>query len=306
VSDNNDNYTDDYSNQHGYGYRRGFVLGLTLAETALLLIFIILMLLVIGFDRRDRSLALLQQFQQVISAHIPSGQDPIEYIQSQLTLIQQLRDAVQQYDQEWDEDFIQLVRAVASAGNNTDVAALTKALEDKLAQLEKLLEFAKNIDGANGAKELIERIADLEVDNQNQRGQLAELRNRLGKVGLSNYLPSCWSTPEGRTEYIMDVALVSDGIRVRETIPEYRLVERSSLPLPQMDPAQVYTQSDFQIATKGLYDWSIANECRFYIFVYDGTAAHEKELYKELLRTAEGHFYKNFNVPALADATIPF
>jgi hypothetical protein len=306
VRDTNHNSSDNYSNQQGYGYRRGFVLGLTLAETALLLIFIILMLLVIGFDRRDKALALLQQLQLVITTQVPAGQEPIQYVKSQLELVKQLHEAALQSGQEWDEDFIQLVRAVASSGKNADIAGLTKALEEKLAQLEQILKLAGDIKNPEHVKDLIEKMAELESTNQNQRGQLAELRTRLGKLGLGNQFPSCWSTSEGGTEYIMDVGLISEGIRVRETIPERRIEERSRLPLPPVDTTQIYTQNEFLTLTKDLYDWSIVNECRFYVFVYDGTADHEKQLYKNQLKTVEGHFYKNFNVPDLTDAAIPF
>jgi hypothetical protein len=37
---------------------------------------------------------------------------------------------------------------------------------------------------------------------------------------------------------------------------------------------------------------------RFHVYVWDGTAAAEKERYKELLRTVEGHFYKQTSVPS--------
>lgn len=45
-----------------------------------------------------------------------------------------------------------------------------------------------------------------------------------------------------------------------------------------------------------LYDSSLVANCRFFVTVYDATGPAEKDLYKSLLRTVEGHFYKRLSL----------
>ena len=66
------------------------------------------------------------------------------------------------------------------------------------------------------------------------------------------------------------------------------------------DPAVTLSEEQFRARTRGLYDYGrrAENQCVFHVFVWDGTAASEKERYKDLLRTVEGHFYKQTAVPS--------
>ena len=48
----------------------------------------------------------------------------------------------------------------------------------------------------------------------------------------------------------------------------------------------------FLDGTRVLYRWSVERECRFYVNIYDATAAAEKAIYKERLDVVERHFYK--------------
>jgi hypothetical protein len=281
-----------YAGVQGYGYRRGFVLGLTLAEAALLLIFVILMLLVVGFERRDRKIQELSALESVLEDNVPPGSTPSEYLGAKLQQLASLQQIAEASGHEWDEDFLELVKAVASTKDESVLVDAAKALRQKEMQLQKVAEQISRIQGAEGVRELALKMGDQEATIQNQRGQLVDLRGRLARAGVMGVLPSCWTTPEGKIDYLLDVVLDSRGIRVRESFPKSRAAERARLPLQPMSSTRIYSQGEFRIATRALFDWSVANECRFYVTVFDGTRPYEKNLYKQLMETVEGHFYK--------------
>jgi hypothetical protein len=71
--------------------------------------------------------------------------------------------------------------------------------------------------------------------------------------------------------------------------------------MPSFDPNEAVSDQEFLSRTQGLYQHSLADKCRFFVVIYDGTEAHEKLIYKNRLRTVEGHFYKR-----LSNAVPPF
>lgn len=279
----------------GFGYRRGFVLGLTLAEAALLLVFVIMLLMIAGFERRDRTIAALESLRAAAANAAPAGVEPISYAAGQLEKMAALRSAAESTGHVWDEDFIELVKAVASTTNAAELVDVRKALQEKEARLEHMMAAFGELEDGASLTDLLERVADSESMVSNQRGQIAALRDQLSRDGLGGVLPSCWTTPEGRIDYLFDVVLTSGGIRLRESFPATRQAERDRLPLGSVSSGRVYSQSEFQALTRAVFDWSVARECRFYVTVFDGTQGHEKERYKSLLTTVEGHFYKRLS-----------
>jgi hypothetical protein len=111
-------------------------------------------------------------------------------------------------------------------------------------------------------------------------------------VGLGKGERPCWVKPDGSIEYLYDVVLGSDGIRMREYRHEGRVHERSLLPMPKVSPDEVLSIGEFLRRTEPLFRYSEAANCRYFVVVYDDTGPTEKERYKELLRAVEGHFYK--------------
>lgn len=279
----------------GYGYRRGFVLGLTLAEAALLLVFVILLLMISGFERRDELIASLESLRAAAIESAPSGSNAFAYAADQLVLLREARRVVENAGHDWDEDFIELVKAVAESLDGLDLVDVRRAMEEKEARLDRMLSALDSPDGKEPVKDLLERLADSESMLRNQRGQIAALRDQLQRDGLGGVLPSCWTTPEGRIDYLFDIVLASEGIRVRESFPASRRSERERLPLDSVVTGRVYSQPEFQALTRPLFEWSVARECRFYVTVFDATKGHEKERYKSLLTTVEGHFYKRLS-----------
>lgn len=113
------------------------------------------------------------------------------------------------------------------------------------------------------------------------------------RAGLSNELPPCWLNAEtSQAEYIFDVALGSDGIEVFSNPPEHRKAEMEALPLDRVSYQKPVDTSTFRSMLRPLYDWSQEKKCRFFVRAFDQTKPHEKDLFKSLLLTTEGYFYK--------------
>lgn len=284
-----------YASEQGESYRRGFVMGLTLAEAALLLIFVILLLLVIGFERRNEQIVRLATASLLIknqSQPEESASQTAERISSELSQFAEMRDAAKSSGAEIDDDFLELVRIVAQASEDLDDGSLVQKLTEERDRLERAAAAAEGITSPEALEATLTRMAELEDLTKNQAGQVLELRDRLKRTGLGGDLPSCWTTPEGKPAYILEVVLESGGVRVSDAISESRAEERSRLPIGGFSPENVLSEVGFLESTRALFDWSVKNECRFYVDVFDATASHEKSLYKSRMRAVEGHFYK--------------
>jgi hypothetical protein len=62
------------------------------------------------------------------------------------------------------------------------------------------------------------------------------------------------------------------------------------------DPGEVLSERLFLDRTQPLFESSLAENCRFFVTVFDATGPAEKNRYKSLLRTVEGHFYKRLSL----------
>jgi hypothetical protein len=65
--------------------------------------------------------------------------------------------------------------------------------------------------------------------------------------------------------------------------------------MPRIDPSEILIPPEFLRRTRPLFNHSLAANCRFFVVIYDGTGPTEKELFKQLLLTVEGHFYKRLD-----------
>lgn len=284
-----------YATERAAGYRRGFVLGLTLAESALLLIFVILLLLLIGFERRNSEIRRLASAADLILKNALPSESPNQTavrIGVDLSQFAEIKEAAAASGAELSDDFLELVKIVARDYESIGDASLAEKLKEERARLARATEIAERIYDSESLEATLKRMAELEDLTKNQGGQVLELRDRLARTGLGGDLPSCWTTSEGKPGYILEIVLESGGIRASDAISEGRAAERERLPIGRFNPAEVLSESEFLAATRPLFDWSVANECRFYVDVFDATAAHEKALYKSRMRAVEGHFYK--------------
>jgi hypothetical protein len=132
---------------------------------------------------------------------------------------------------------------------------------------------------------------------ESTRAQLQEcLMTKLGN-GLEH--PACWANPQGKPEYIFDVALQSSSITVHDNAIPHRADDQARLPLAGLRFDEELTNAEFLTATRPLFLESERQQCRFFVQIFDRTAADEKATYKRQLRTVGQHFYyyEEMNLP---------
>ncbi len=300
-------------------YRRGVVLGLTLAELGILLVFVLLLL--VGFEAfRGRPAA-----NEVV---LPASE--AEGLRNAASRLRELHTRLPgRAELPLTDDFVRLVLAAADElRSSADTAAAASALREASAELQDVrTALSAQLAGISGAPELQARMetlattaarrareleaAQAALDTTQTRlqqrqeqlalrtGQLSQLQRQLADAGSGRVYPSCWVTADGDIDYVYNVELTSGGLRV---YPRPRSGSADDdLRLPDLDAGATLSAAAFLRATGPLYEWSRANDCRFFVIVHDGTADHEKERFKQLLATVESHFYK-----LLSDAPAPF
>lgn len=138
-----------------------------------------------------------------------------------------------------------------------------------------------------------DKLAAIEADRDKFRSQL----NNIMKSGNGLTYPSCWRTPEDKTEYMFDIKIRDDGLVVadatqsRNDDPAWKMVQ-------PFERGAVIGETIFDRATDKLFAWSVQEKCRFYVIIRDDTGPNSKQRYKQLRTLVEGHFY-----PLLLPAT---
>ena len=342
----------------GASYRKGLVLGLTMAEIMVLIVFILLLALAGIFSK-------IQEREKLMEREVYNSEEKVQYLTDLLEKYEQISNGKSVQDLARELVLAQRQLSVANAKNteleaknetsealindlktlaeemNFDPSpeAIIQALNElktfkqvtaslgesgsfneiqrALKQLTEFRELANNagIDptpqsvgraledaerikkglegfGEKPIEEVIQEIKNVQMDNNNIKGQMANLKRKLDSVGKGTEMPSCWAKEDGTVEYIYDVALTSDGMKVRESDISNREEERKNLPVSQISLNQGMDSREFLTSTRPLFEWSKEKECRFFVRVYDLTKLDEKAIYKNRLRDVESHFYK--------------
>ncbi len=189
------------------------------------------------------------------------------------------------------EEIVTLIKGIKEGSSPTGQAILQSYLEAK----ERIQKIKNEMEEAGTSKDVTNRLESQSFKIANQEGQLKYLETKLNQTGLGPGMRPCWVNTDGTIDYIFDIVLTDAGIKIREHINPSRDRERSYLPMPTINPAEVLLPIDFRQRTYPLYEKSLQMECRFYVIIYDGTGPAEKETYKYLLKTVEDHFYKRLD-----------
>lgn len=146
-------------------------------------------------------------------------------------------------------------------------------------------------------KELEPEIEKLKAENEQLKKELAQLKQKAqvmtqpGHNGVD--YDSCFKNSAGKTEYIFNVTLTDSGIIVHKNdLPDQRDKE-AALPLNQITFDRELSDTAFIDQTRGIFEYSEQQNCRFVVTVLDQTGPDEKETYKERLRTVTGPFYQH-------------
>jgi len=269
-------------------YRKGLVLGLTMGELGILIIFVLLLLIALQELRRQSEQQAIQQ-----QVHVDPGR--FTQLKDAESELQELAKAMSLKARKPDDDFKKLIRVLAETAATPEGQKNLTEAQQSLAQMKEATRNAEKLvakAGEPGAKGVARELEAQSFRLANQEGQLKRYEDQLREVGKGKGERPCWVQPDGKIDYLYDVVLTSDGIRMREYRYPSREVERALLPMPVVEPQEVLTEYEFLRRTAPLYNYSENANCRFFVVIYDDTADFEKPLYKHLLRTVESHFYK--------------
>lgn len=314
--------TGDIARQQS-SYRRGLVLGLTVAESMLLILFALLLALGWVLVKRDREAKALQdqiaalQHREVelqakvdvlaaVAQHRPLDEFFKELVQAReaqaRVKLQEERLVERERAVEKMQQLLQAVDGQPDAQKRLrDLAAEGARLEEEIAKVSKTAGAQDNYDlvpegvalaqAAKAAGRTPEEARAMLMDAGRSareaatlKGQVLRLRNELRSVGKGGDYPPCWITEQGEIQYLFDIALNGDGsLAVKDVTPPERLVDRRELPIPADLFNGPVSRSAFLSKTEHLYALENAKGCRFYVIARDRTGPTQKDLFKTLL-----------------------
>lgn len=289
------------------GYRRGLVLGLTLAETLLLVLFILL--LVYAALGQEREKKMKEQEAQIagLSLRIDSGLDRLSKEltaagiadPAELSLrLRRLTDEVARNGQMQKDlaTYARLVPSVSEAKQIADAFDVQRSSESPLQVLDRHLSRTSTpvAEIERAPATLAEALAAIE----RMKGQLDYYERQQASAGNGLSYPPCWQHG-GRIVYIYDALLLDDGLKLSVTDDRAGL-DMAGLAANGVEPplGQTISRQTFLARTKGLHAWSVSQGCRFYARIIDGTSAGNKSGYIQARRAVEDRFY-----PFVAAAT---
>lgn len=280
-------------------YRRGLVLGLTMAEIAVLIIFCLLLACAFLMSEKEQKILVLTnennelaQVKQMVQRIRERGADP----------------------EKFDELFQELKRVQEQAAKSDAIQAELDKLKDDTKELVQNAQYAKEIKeslkdtdfhekppqavaealkaSGDAAKAAMDKKA-AEIEAERLKGQLANIQQKLERLGKGTEMPACWADPKtGKVEYIFRIDLTSTGLIIHDLKLPHRAEEQALLPLGMISFDQELSRGQFSAQTEPLAQWSKNHGCRFFVIARDRTQADEKDVYKTMLRTLEDHFYK--------------
>jgi hypothetical protein len=301
--------------------RRGLVLGLTLAEVLLLILFLLMLALGSRLEYwRTEAEQRQQSYNELVATHdslrtiqaelVKNGAVDIKSVQelvTRLSRVQELERSLTESKQEYSSLSSQVV-VLKSLG--ADVAktlqAVSAALErakqidpnDPPALLKRALDILDRLGPAtqpDQVKPLSQMMADSQVKQQLAMTETErdKLRQQLDGLRVGNGLtyPPCWPASKGKTEYMFDVVAKDDGIIVRDAFLETKKSDPAWKYVESFPRNVVISEKRFNEATSKILPYSNQNNCRFYIRLYDGTARENKAQYIHLRAAVAANFY---------------
>ena len=320
----------DHISEDDVSYRRGLVLGLTMAEVMILVLFCLLL----------TALYLLKSKEDKIKAL--TGKNGSEVYLVSRPILREVRQqfANVQTQQDLDDAFQKLLLAndavaqiTTSSDNNTlpfpssdspkkrinDLVQVTNTAKDIVGSsgrpTNSIVDIQNGLDGAIKDHKILDRWHQLhgsgapsaktaiagelcadQYSTEKQRDEcVRKIVDLAGGKGLE--LASCWwdkTVAPWKTKDIFDVAITENGFIIRSLDPateEYRQ-QKQKLPLQDLELNTELTEVKFLSQTAALLAWSNANKCRFFVRLYDQTGPQAKMLYQARVDAVEKRFYK--------------
>jgi len=296
-------------------FRRGVVLGLTMAEALLLLI------LGVRLKTQNTHIAELEKQRDAAQSTLVALQPALDKLaksqkfditKDYIRVQQQLADAnARLKDAELSVDLVQ--QAAAATPDMTPEEA-TRALLNEAAIGRQALDAAHRfapdmppeaavqalVDAAtignafaksNGsAPDLLAAAGACKADLQSCTNQRTFLNQRLTAKTGGFDLPPCWVDNKGKIQYIFDASLTDAGIYVEDKSVAGREADQEKLPLSGARFDAKLSTAEFAAAFAPLLRWSDQHGCRFYVKLYDEMREGDRAEYKTLRGTVEGYF----------------
>nr|WP_294523825.1 hypothetical protein [uncultured Rhodopila sp.] len=306
-------------------YRRGVVLGLTLAEVLVLLVFLLLLSMAALLLRkeRERDVLLLRldhyttMFQPLTKALASRGM-PVDDTDGLASLIERgseaesLRTRLKEARQQLDAAAAKA--AQLSTENETLAAVLERIpgspgqppkeridnLVRRAAANEALAAFLEHLPGgpAQPPQEkldnLVKRAAANEGAIANLTGQNNQMRTELLRVkgNGGSGLPYCWAFPDGKAQYMLKVEMLDDGVIVRDIDPRVRAEDPVWQMLDAVTRERLMPLVTFLNQVAPLQARASTDRCRYSILVVDSTGRTNKPGYKDSM----GRLWTAFNI----------
>ena len=235
-------------------YRKGLLLGLTLAEIILLLIFILLLVLSINILKKEEE-------NKELHSQLEQTKEELIILQEKIVALTGSQEKANKFDDLFNE--LVLVRKT-----NENQKREIVALKEKTEVLEEIKKAGVD---PQEVKKLVEEKKQLERDLLSATGQVKNIRQKLTSLGKGTEMPACWANPNtGKTEYIFDVALTSTGLIIHDNKLPHRVEDKKLLPLKDISYDSNVLPASFLSQTKSIFKWSLDKECRFFVKAFEG------------------------------------
>lgn len=282
-------------------YRRGLVLGLTMAEIMVLILFALLLAMAASFELRERELVRLQAVESAINEAFkgqPSSMTAkklVELVEKQQVSIASLQKQLEQTKGSVEKAAIvdDIFQALKKAGADT---VEPKKFPEMIQLASAVAKYAPEKDGSPPTpvqiSDALSKYASLQSEITNLKGQNNQLSDRIRQFGRGNEFPSCWATPEGKSESIFEVLLSSTGITITNRALPHRQEQQAALPLAQVQYDRDLPLDEFRTQLRDLYNWSVREKCRFYVIIFSS----ERATRNDLLNAVYGYFYPDSTI----------
>jgi hypothetical protein len=280
------------------GYRKGVLLGLTVAEIVLLLLFALLLALwgQISSMKIDIEKAKIinSKFSSIINQNSPSGNTAAEIeklIKAEINYSEKLAKELEKYKNNLlPDDVFELIKS-----QNFD---LKKAEDrDKFFNLIKiatkitstsdvgLKDFANQ---CNAGQSVISKFKG--VDPDRILSDLNHWKGVAATCGKGNSLPSCYQQ-NGKDVAIFEARLNDQGILIKNTVP-IEMIELFSKDFPSPPTFNTtLTDNEFRQQTAQFSKYSREKECRFRVNAYDDTGV-DKKYFQKIEKILDSVFLK--------------
>ena len=294
-------------------YRKGLVLGLTMAEIAILIIFILLLALaaLLEIERNKLDLAemqlmaaekkILKYEEEMKIIHEFYGEKDLKELVRELVVAREEIKSLSKIQSKFTEakkvirNLEEKDKKYQEIAKKYNFNLSPEKLEQVLLEASEINNFMSKLGGDSVVKIAQDNI-ELHTENNRLEGQLANAQKKLETLGKGSEMPSCWAKQDGTVEYIYEISVTNKGMVIRDNELPHRIVDRKLLPVSMVVQNEEVSPDKFISSTLPLYNWSVDKKCRFYVKVYDSTGPSEKDIYKQRLMVVVGHFYRDFKI----------